>query len=97
MRSEVYSDQRGFGSLKHTLIGTRELDISIKHDDAKQWVEEHVKNNKQVYGQSSIVANEPHHQYLLDVMFNKHNIGTSLVNNLNKLIPKKKPNGTKKG
>ena len=35
--------------------------------------------------------------YATHVMVNKHNIGTSLVNNLNKLIPKKKPNGTKKG
>ena len=35
--------------------------------------------------------------YATHVMVNKHNIGTSLVNNLNKLITKKKPNGTKKG
>ena len=68
----MYNDPTGFGSLKQTVSDAREIDPSIKLDDARQWMAEHTKRKKQLPGQNSFVANGPHHEYQLDLMFSKH-------------------------
>ena len=69
--SKVYNVLSGFGSLKHTLADAREVGPSIKLDDVRQWMEESTKRKLQLPGQTSFVANGPHHEYQLDLMFIK--------------------------
>ena len=62
----------GFGSLKQTLAWAKEFDPSIKLDDVRQSMEENTTRKQQLKGQNSFVANRPHHQYQLDLMYIKY-------------------------
>ena len=69
--SRVYNDLSGFCSLKQTLADAREVDLSIRLDDVRQWMEEITKRKQKLKWQNSFIGNRPH-QCQLDLMFIKH-------------------------
>ena len=44
--SRMYNDLSGFDSLKQTLADAREVDLSIRLDDVRQWMEEITKRKQ---------------------------------------------------
>ena len=46
--SRVYNDLSGFCSLKQTLADAREVDLSIRLDDVRQWMEEITKRKQKL-------------------------------------------------
>ncbi len=67
---KVYYDPAGFGSISETLKDAKKYDESITYDDVKKWkASQAFGQKKQMKGMNSFIADAPHEEYQMDLLF----------------------------
>ena len=67
---KVYYDPAGFGSISETLKDAKKYDKSITYEDVKKWKASQTFGQKdKPRGMNSFIADEPHEEYQMDLLF----------------------------
>ena len=67
---KIYYDPAGFGSISETLKDAKKYDKSITYEDVKKWkASQSFGQKKPMKGMNSFIADAPHEEYQMDLLF----------------------------